>query len=140
MCGQCYSEGTELQNEIPIEINHFEKMSNTKKMTLISAQRFKKTKRLNDKIRIIGRIKPSFVMPKFVINDITVIFHNKQNTIMKHWQFPEISVMTMLHLNLTNFVNFAPYYWQLLVLSLAVVVFIWPYHKYLLVKKLHNVS
>ena len=140
MCGECYAEGTGLQNEIAIEINQFEKIYKTKKMALICAQQFKKTKRLKEKIRITRRIKQSFVMPKFIINDMTPIFHTKQNTNIKHCQFPEISVMTKFHHNLVNFLNFGRYYWQVLVLFLAVVVFVWPYHKYSFIKKLHKVS
>ena len=56
MCGECHAEGTGLQNEIVIKINHFEKMCQTKKMALICAQEFRKTERLNEKIRIVGRI------------------------------------------------------------------------------------
>ena len=109
-------------------------------MALICAQQFKKTKRSDEKICITGCIKPLFVLPKFIINDITPIFHTKQNTNIKHCQFPGISVMIKFHHDLVNFLSFGQYYWQVLVLFLAVVVFVWPYHKYSFIKKLHKVS
>ena len=103
MCGEYSVEGTRLQNEILIKINHFEKICKIKKVAIICVHEFKKTKRSNEKICITKRIKLSFVLPKFRINVKTPIFHKQQNTNMKHCEFPEISVMIIFHLNLTKY-------------------------------------